>query len=429
VLMSTSFFNAVAFDSNIKLSQLIHEGVDDVWPYAVTTPENHADWIVMPNGDVSEPIYTSLVKNQKNRFLGLYKLSYKGKHTSVYRLKSEDELFVRRDGAGLKVGAKDFVVKGVNAYDLAYRTDEEVTQTFDHLHKIGVNTVRFWAFGDGNADGFQVQAGITSENRFKKLDYIIENARRTNIKLIPVLVNNWEDYGGKNQYLAWTGKNPITEEEKFYSDSAVIELYKNYINKTLSRKNIYTGTPMVEEPAILAWDIMNEPRLETGDKRLVTEWTKNISSYVKGLDANHLVMIGTEKIVADPYTSEISKLCDVQTIDICSVHMYLYHENQLVYPSVKATEDFLTNQYKWASLTGKPVILGEFGVGKNERPFGQEPLKVMEQLTNSTYQIGYNGSLIWNYSTKLDDTFGFAPASATYTKFTVEDLNTVLNHE
>jgi NADH:ubiquinone oxidoreductase subunit 5 (subunit L)/multisubunit Na+/H+ antiporter MnhA subunit len=89
ILLSLSFFNPVAFRSNIELKQVIHEGVSKQWNYAVVYPERYAKWVIMASGDIGEPVYESLIKNQRGRFLEYYELAYTGKHGNIYSLKSK----------------------------------------------------------------------------------------------------------------------------------------------------------------------------------------------------------------------------------------------------------------------------------------------------------------------------------------------------
>ncbi len=300
ILLSTSFFNSVAFKSNKQLKQFVHEGVSRQWPYAIVTPEDYAKWIVMANGDVGEPIYTSLVKERQGEFLSFYTLVYKGEHANIYKIKDLSELFVKRQGSDLLVGKETYKIVGVNSYDLAYLTEKEIEERFQLLNSAGVNTVRFWLFGDGFEEGFQPESGIFNEDRFKKLDFIIAKARKHNIRLIPVFVNNWEEYGGKSQYLKWLGKDPVKEDSLFYTDPEAISLFKNYINKVVSRYNNLTNSSYANEPSILAWDIMNEPRLENGNIEIVNKWVGDVASYIKSIDSNHLVTIGSERIIVEP---------------------------------------------------------------------------------------------------------------------------------
>src|SRR6185437_13724212 len=124
--------------------------------------------------------------------------------------------------------------------DLAYKSNNEINQTFAQLHSIGINTIRFWLFGDGISDGFQPTAGVYNETRFKQADYVFIEAKKYNIKLIPTLVNNWKDYGGKDQYIRWIGKDPADDATAFYTDTTSKVLFEKYIDYVLARKNTYT---------------------------------------------------------------------------------------------------------------------------------------------------------------------------------------------
>ena len=67
---------------------------------------------------------------------------------------------------------------------------------------------------------------------FKGLDFVIHEAKRHGIKLILSLVNNYEDYGGKNQYVKWArdqGQN-ITSDDDFFSNPLVKGFYKKHVN-------------------------------------------------------------------------------------------------------------------------------------------------------------------------------------------------------
>lgn len=87
VIMSTSSYNAVAFSSGLQLKQFIHEGVSKEWNSAISEPDKYAEWIVMANNDVGEPVYESLIKNKKSVFLQKYTRVFKGAYASLYERK------------------------------------------------------------------------------------------------------------------------------------------------------------------------------------------------------------------------------------------------------------------------------------------------------------------------------------------------------
>ncbi|MFI5212502.1 MAG: hypothetical protein ACHQTE_00895 [Candidatus Saccharimonadales bacterium] len=87
VIMSTSSYNAVAFESGLDLRSFVHEGVSSSWNGAISQPEKYGQWIVIAKNDVGEPVYTSLVKKQHSAFLEKYALAYSGTYANLYRLK------------------------------------------------------------------------------------------------------------------------------------------------------------------------------------------------------------------------------------------------------------------------------------------------------------------------------------------------------
>lgn len=85
VIMSTSSYNAVAFESGLALKTFIHEGVSEQWNAAIARPEGYAKWIIMANNDIGEAVHTSLVEKQNSAFLKNYSLVFKGAYASLYQ--------------------------------------------------------------------------------------------------------------------------------------------------------------------------------------------------------------------------------------------------------------------------------------------------------------------------------------------------------
>lgn len=95
VLLAVSYYNPVAFQSHVDLNQIIHEGVSQKWGAALANPESYANWIVMSNGRIGEPVYEALIEKEQSRFLKYYDLEYRGKHANVYKRK-QDNLVSKR---------------------------------------------------------------------------------------------------------------------------------------------------------------------------------------------------------------------------------------------------------------------------------------------------------------------------------------------
>lgn len=65
----------------------------------------------------------------------------------------------------------------------------------------------------------------------KGLDFVISEARKYGIKLVLSMVNNYDQFGGKKQYVNWArgqGQS-ISSDDDFFTNSVVKQYYKNHI--------------------------------------------------------------------------------------------------------------------------------------------------------------------------------------------------------
>ena len=88
------------------------------------------------------------------------------------------------------------------------------------------------------------------------VDYTIYQAGQLGIKLIVTLTDNWTYYGGMDTYVTWRGLN---YHDQFYADPTILQWYKNWVGHVLNRVNTITGVAYKDDPAIMAWELANEP--------------------------------------------------------------------------------------------------------------------------------------------------------------------------
>ncbi|KAH9290573.1 hypothetical protein KI387_034690, partial [Taxus chinensis] len=198
------------------------------------------------------------------------------------------------------------------------------------------------------------------------LDFVISEARKNKIRLILSLVNNWDAYGGKAQYVRW-GRNAglnLHSNDAFFWDptlrsyfkahvkgrkgqdwnqgsasiNKITELLKLFLQSVLTRVNTLTKVVYKDDPTVFAWELINEGRCQsdpTGDTFHV--WIEEMAAYVKSIDPNHLVGIGTEgfygpysldRIEFNPYSCAHQEGTDfirnhqAVGIDFASIHIY-----------------------------------------------------------------------------------------------------------
>lgn len=231
--------------------------------------------------------------------------------------------FVKADGTKFTLDGSDFYYAGTNNYYINFKPSEDVDEVMKDAKDMGLSVIRTWGHLDAgtmtdevdengcpvfenNVDGSGHKEGVYyqywdeekgkpvvnhGENGLQKLDYVIAQAEKHNIKVIITLTNYWDAFGGMGQYCLWAGKSK-SEVEDFYSDATIKGWFKNYINEVLNHENVYTGRKLMDEPAIFAWELANEPRYNAQDKAMedneIYAWASEMSAYIKSIDKNHL---------------------------------------------------------------------------------------------------------------------------------------------
>lgn len=66
---------------------------------------------------------------------------------------------------------------------------------------------------------------------FQGLDFVISEARKYGIYLVLSLVNNWDAYGGKKQYVQWARERgqSLNNDDDFFTNFVVKGYYKNHV--------------------------------------------------------------------------------------------------------------------------------------------------------------------------------------------------------
>ncbi|KAK3129067.1 hypothetical protein QOZ80_6BG0471020 [Eleusine coracana subsp. coracana] len=315
-------------------------------------------------------------------------------------------------------------VNGWNSYWLlSARSPALAAEMLRRGRSMGLGICRTWAFSDGGPGALQISPGRFSEPVFQILDYVIYEARRNHIRLILSLVNNLDHFGGKAQYVQWAlaaGANVTNSTDSFFFHPAIRGYYKDYVKAIVTRRNSYSGIRYCDEPAIFAWELMNEPRcVSNSSGPHLQAWIEEMAAYVKSLDSKHLVTVGTEGFYGPGRTERLDVnpgdwaawLCSdfvqnsaVKHIDFASVHAY--PDSWLPKASVEEKIKYLSN---WVDshlndskyILRKPVLFSEVGfvhhAEANGSVDGDALLKVVyDKIYNSAKKLeSGSGALIW----------------------------------
>jgi mannan endo-1,4-beta-mannosidase len=210
-------------------------------------------------------------------------------------------------------------------------------------------------------------------------------------------------------YVTW---NKGQYHDQFYTDPTIRQWYKNWISHVLNHVNKTTGVAYKDDPAIMAWELSNEPECGgTGPPKglptsgactnqTIINWITDAASYIKSIDSNHLVAVGDEGFFCGSASSAGSVSCapggsgvdsqgfsGVRQIDLVGFHLY----PDTWGASIASSEDFIRQHLQEASTLVKPVYMGEFGLESNN-----VKEVIYNDWTNLILNGGGSGAMFWN---------------------------------
>ncbi|KAK1549999.1 hypothetical protein Q3G72_012133 [Acer saccharum] len=349
----------------------------------------------------------------------------------LIQVKAEDG-FMRTRGVQLMLNGAPFYANGFNSYWLMYMganpsMKNKVSSAFQQAKDHGLSVARTWAFSDGGDSPLQYSPGSYNEQMFQGLDFVISEAKKNGIMLVLSFVNNYDQYGGKKQYVNWARNQgqSISSDDEFFTNSVVKEYYKNHIKTVLTRRNSLTGVAYKDEPTIMAWELMNEPRCNSDPSgKTIQAWITEMASYVKSIDGNHLLEVGLEGFYG-PSSSEKQQYNlnfqvgtdfiannQIPGIDFATVHSYpdQWIPNSSEESQMSFLNNWLSNHIQDAqNILKKPILLAEFGKSLKTSSANQR-----DKLYDTVYSAIYSsakgggaavGGMFWQLFTEGMDNF------------------------
>lgn len=367
--------------------------------------------------------------------------------------------FVTVEGTKLKLNGGDFYFAGANSYSMLY-SERDAEEEFRVASSLGLNAIRMWGFWNGDdpqpeydAQGRVIQEpvpgtdvwgrhvlqpspGVYNEEAFLKFDYVIYLANAHGIKLVIPLLNQWSEFGGLDQLLRWAGvefppppeghyaqENAIKDlRGEFWTNEAAQQIYFDYVSYVLNRVNTYTGVAYKDDPAIMIWEVMNEPRFgpwlgdESGE--LVRAFLENAAKHIKSIDSNHLVATGEEGFFYQEETDlgrtsypwytatgegvSFTKNAAIPEIDVLTIHGWPYQWSIIgEYPDLSTfMPEWIAEHARVAEEFGKPLYLGEFGFQILRRPDTLSDVPYRDAIYDKTFESVLEhdlaGALYWN---------------------------------
>ncbi|PHU02576.1 Mannan endo-1,4-beta-mannosidase 3 [Capsicum chinense] len=244
----------------------------------------------------------------------------------------------------------------------------KVTEVLKDASAAGLSVCRAWAFSDGGDRALQISPGVYDEHNS------CFSAKKYSGRLILSFVNQWNDFGGKAQYVQWARNAGayISNDDDFYTHPLLKKYYKNHIEA----------------------------------------WVQEMASFVKSLDNKHLLEVGMEGVYGDsiPERKSVNPGYQVGTdyisnhlineIDFATIHAYTdqWLSGQSDDAQFAWMERWIRNHWQDArTILKKPLVLAEFG--KSSRGQGSRDT-FMSNVYRNVYNLAKEGgtmagSLVW----------------------------------
>ena len=268
----------------------------------------------------------------------------------------------------------------------------------DAMKAVGIDNLRILVGSDGEngvttkvEPTLQQAPGVYNDTILAGLDYLLMEMGKRQMVAVLYLNNSWEWSGGYGYYLeqAGCGKAPRPNEAgyqaymefvtQYATNEKAHQLFYDYVRFIVSRTNRYTNKKYVDDPAIMSWQIGNEPRAFSKEALPAFEkWLSEASGLIRSLDSNHLISIGSEgawgcEMDYDCY----QRICADKNIDYCNVHLWPYNwgwakRDSLAENLPRACEnsqEYIDKHLAICEQLHKPLVMEEFGYPRDGMSF------------------------------------------------------------
>lgn len=270
----------------------------------------------------------------------------------------------------------------------------------DELKALGITNVRILAGPDAGSTManpakpyLQLAPGILNDTILEGLDYTIAELEKRGMDAVIYLNNAWDWSGGYGFYLkaCGYGDSPNANVEGGYEryvdycadfsrDTLAQELYYDYIEQIVSHRNTITGRRYSDEPAIMAWQLCNEPRPFADDtKEHFAQWIARAAALIKRIDPNHLVSTGSEGSIGCEGDMKLYERIHANpNIDYLTIHIWPLNwgwasrsnPDSGMENTYAKTSAYIAAHSELALRIGKPMVIEEFGYARQGNQAG-----------------------------------------------------------
>jgi mannan endo-1,4-beta-mannosidase len=294
---------------------------------------------------------------------------------------------------------------------------DRLRKELDFLKKNGVTNVRVLAGAEGKGiingvdrvgPPLQSKEGVFDPGFLKGMDALLYELGKRKMTAVIYLSNNWNWSGGFLQYLKWNGKIPDSlflknipwsetgmYTSKFYDCENCMADYLKQVKYVIGHTNSITNKKYKNDPAIMAWEIANEPRpMRPSAVNSYKKFISNTALFIKNLDPNHLVTTGTEGYMSTDNMQLYKEIHDDKNIDYLTIHIWPKNWSWFrgkniaggMDSIISKTINYLHQHETVARELNKPLVIEEFGLPRDHHSYDID--------SPTTYRDIYYGKIL-----------------------------------
>jgi len=283
------------------------------------------------------------------------------------------ELVTVDEPGQLQIDGHPFVARGINSYPLlqlmgAGRLDA-VDDIFAQAAELGRPLVRTPAFLELGPSPARLRddQGALREEGLRALDQILASADRHGVRLILILTNNWDDFGGAAAVVNMIAPGEALPKNAFWSDERALRLQLDYQTALVQRVNTINHRMYAEDPTIVAWELANEARCERErtpllcDDQTLVRWAKRMSDGLHMAGAQQLIAWGGAGYLGD-HGEDLRSIASSGAVDVLTLHLYQTSSASAAHPAeaaIAAGEATLRERARVAAEAQLPLWLEE----------------------------------------------------------------------
>jgi mannan endo-1,4-beta-mannosidase len=283
-----------------------------------------------------------------------------------------------RDGEFFAGGDDALLPHAVNSYPLLQHIGDgdlyAVRDIFAQAIALGRPIVRTNAFLDAGSSPARLRGddGDLLEGGLRALDELLAEAAGAGVRLLLVLTNNWEDYGGAKAVVEAVAKGEGLPKDAFWSEPRAVDAQRRYVQALASRRNSFTGVVYGDDPTIAGWDLANEARCSTPrwcDSHTLVRWSADMTDALRQAGARQPLFWGGEGGLGK-HGEDLEAIALSGGVDVLTVHLYLDYTHPEVFElpgqarideAIRIGAALLRNRAALAERHGLALMLEEFG--------------------------------------------------------------------